>query len=116
MQPAATFPSVLIAQYTDVALMIPAQPVRAEPSIMAVVDGSKRPLAHHSRPDQSIHLLDRLDLGLDNAHSFKDIRLPRETSMRSIIYNTVILVLPPALPKGTASADCRLLNFAGSLR
>ncbi len=69
MQPAATFPSVLIAQYTDVALTIPAQPVRAEPSIMAVVDGSKRTLAHHGRPDQSINLLNRLNLRLDNTHS-----------------------------------------------
>ena len=91
MQPAATFPSVLIAKHTDVALMIPAEPVRAEPSSMAVVDGSKRTLANHGRPDQSINLLDRLDLRLDNAHSFKDIRLPPETSMGSIVYNTVIL-------------------------
>ena len=51
--------------------MIPAQPVRAEPSIMAVVGGSKRTLTHHGRPDQSIDVLDRLDLRLDNPHSSK---------------------------------------------
>jgi hypothetical protein len=92
MQPAATLPRVLIAQHTDIALMIPAQPVRAEPSIMAVVDGSKRTLAHHGRPDQSINLLNGLDLRLDDTHLFKNIRLPRGTSMGSIFYNTVILV------------------------
>jgi hypothetical protein len=69
MQPAATLPTVLIAQHTDVALMIPAQPVRAEPSIMAVVDGSKRTPAHHRCPDQSINVLDCLNLRLDNTHS-----------------------------------------------
>ena len=73
MQSATTFSSVLIAQHTDVALMIPAQPVRAEPSIMTVVDGSKRTLAHYGRPDQSINVLDRLDLGLNNRHPHQDI-------------------------------------------
>jgi hypothetical protein len=62
MQPAGTFPSVLIAQHTDVALTIPAQPVRTEPPVMTEVDGSKRTPAHHGRPDQSINVLDRLDL------------------------------------------------------
>jgi hypothetical protein len=33
-----------------------------------LVDGSKRPLAHRGRPDQSINVLDRLDLRLDNTH------------------------------------------------
>ena len=69
MQPATTLPSVLIAQQTDVALMIPAQPVRAEPSTMAVVDGSKRTLAHYRCPDQSINLLDCLKIRSDNTHS-----------------------------------------------
>ena len=71
MQAAVTLAGVLIAQHTDVALMIPAQSVRAKPSIMAVVDGSKRTLAHHRRPDQSINLLDRLDLRSDNPHSLR---------------------------------------------
>lgn len=75
MQPATTFPRVLIAQHTDVALMVPAQSVRAEPSIMAMVDRSKRTLAHHGRPDEPINVLDCLDLRFDNAHLiYKDIQ------------------------------------------
>jgi hypothetical protein len=78
LQSTATFPSLLIAQDTDVAWVILAQPVWTEPPIMAVVDGAKRTLAHHGRPDQSINVLDRLDLRLDNTHSPKRISGCRE--------------------------------------
>jgi hypothetical protein len=33
-----------------------------------MVGGANRPLANHGRPDQSINVLDCLDLRLDDAH------------------------------------------------
>ena len=71
--------------------MIPAQPVRAEPSIMAVVGGSKRTLTHHGRPDQSIDVLDRLDLRLDNPHSSRGYPAAAKNFNGFVFYNTVIL-------------------------
>ena len=69
MQSTATLPTVLITQHTNLAFVIPAQPVGAEPPITAVIDGSNRTFANYGRPDQSINLLDRLDGGLDNTQS-----------------------------------------------
>jgi len=57
MQSAGTFSRVLIAQHPDVAAVIPAQPVRAEPSVMAVVAGSKWTLAHDRCPNQPVNVL-----------------------------------------------------------
>ena len=91
LQSTATLPSILIAQHTNLAFVIPAQPVRTEPPIAAVIDGSNRTFANHGRPDQSINVLDRLDLRLDNTHLLHDTRLSPGSSMDSIIYNTVIL-------------------------
>jgi hypothetical protein len=72
LQSTATLPTILIAQHSDLALAIPAQPVGAEPSIPAVIAGSNRTLAHHGHPNQSINVLDRLDPRLDNAHPLYD--------------------------------------------
>jgi hypothetical protein len=91
MQSAITFSTILVAKHPNLALSIPAQPVRAEPPFATVINGSNRTFANHGRPDQSINLLDRLDLRLDNTHLLHDTRLLRASSTGSVIYNTVIL-------------------------
>lgn len=68
LQSTATVPTVLIAQHTNLAFVIPAQSVRAEPPIPALIDGPYRKPANHGRPDQSINVLDRLDLRFNNTH------------------------------------------------
>ena len=85
------FPAILIAEYPNPAFTIPAQPVGAEPSVMAVINGSNRTLAQHRHPDQPINILHSLDLRLDNTHSLNDTRPWFSSSPRSIVYNTVIL-------------------------
>ena len=56
-----------------------------------MINGSHGTLANHSRPDQLINVLDRLDLRLNNTHP--PLRYPAapRSSMGSAIYNTVIL-------------------------
>ena len=98
-QSAAAFPTILIAKYSNPAFTIPTQPVRTEPPTAAVIDGSNRTPANHCRPDQSINVFDRLDLCLDNAHLPNDTRPLSVFPMRSIIYNTVILMTRPSEPR-----------------
>jgi hypothetical protein len=38
-----------------------------------MISGSYRTLANHGTPNQSINVLDRLDLRADNSHPSKDI-------------------------------------------
>jgi hypothetical protein len=68
LQSTVTLPAILVAQHTDLALTIPAQPVRTEPPLPALIDRSDRAFAHHRPPDQPINVLDRLDPGLNNSH------------------------------------------------
>ena len=68
LQPAAALPGVLIAQHARLALLIPAQPVRTEPSIPAIIGGMNRPFANHGRPKQLIYVLDGLDIRSNNTH------------------------------------------------
>ena len=58
-----------------------------------MVGGANRTLANHSRSNQSINLLNRLDLGFDDAHPLYDNRPQQLSSMDSTIDNTVILGL-----------------------
>jgi len=51
--------------------------------------------ATHGRPDQSINVLDRLDLRSDDTHPFHDTRLWSSSSIVSTVYNTVILAADP---------------------
>ena len=51
--------------------------------------------ATHGRPDQSINVLDRLDLRSDDTHPFHDTRLWSSSSIVSTVYNTVILGYGP---------------------
>src|SRR5579872_1477524 len=56
-----------------------------------MVGGANRTLANHGRSNQSINVLNPLDLGFDNAHPLHDNWLRQSSSMNSTIYNTVIL-------------------------
>ena len=78
LQPAAALTGILIAQHPNPAFVIPAQPMRTEPPVAAVIDGSNRTLAHDGGSDQLINVLDRLDPCLDNTHPFHDTRLLQE--------------------------------------
>jgi len=72
LQSTATLPAILIAQHTNLAVVIPAQPVWAEPPIASVIDSSDRMFANHGRPDQLINVLDRLNPRPDNTHPLHD--------------------------------------------
>ena len=93
LQPTAALSCVLIAEHAKLPSVIPAQPVRTEPSIPAVIGGVNRAFANHGRPEQLINVLDGLDLRSNNTHRLYDTRLLPPSSMGSIIYNTVILGL-----------------------
>jgi|HubBroStandDraft_1064217.scaffolds.fasta_scaffold339578_2 hypothetical protein len=56
-----------------------------------MVGGANRAFATHGRPDQSINVLDRLDLRSDDTHPLHDTRLWPSSSIDSTVYNTVIL-------------------------
>jgi len=58
-----------------------------------VIDGSDRTFANDGRPDQSINVLDRLDLRLYNTHVLHDTGPLSLISTVSIFYNTVILAV-----------------------
>jgi hypothetical protein len=76
----ASLPAILLLavhcrsrQHTDstaheLGLVIPPQPVRAEPAFAAVIDSSDRTFANHGGSDQSINILDRLYPCPDNIH------------------------------------------------
>jgi hypothetical protein len=68
LQSTVTLSTILITKYANLAFVIASQPVRAEPPIAAVIDGSNWTFGNHGSPDQSINILDRLDLGLNNTH------------------------------------------------
>src|ERR1035441_3151278 len=115
LQSTATLPAILITQHTALAFVIPAQPVRAEPPIPAVIAGSNGTSAHHGRPNQLVDVLDRLDLRLDNTHLLYDIRLLQSSSMDSIIYNTVILAFD-CLLRGNRSEYKTILDLVELMR
>ena len=95
LQSTAALPGVLVAQHTNLALVIPAQPVRAEPPIAAVIDGSNRTLAR-PRPFGPVDKCPQPSGSSLGRHpSLHDTRPLPTSSMGSIIYNTVILELLP---------------------
>src|ERR1017187_8883652 len=92
LQSAAALASILVAQHTSLAVVIPAQSVRAEPPFAAMIGGPDGTFANYRRSDQSINFLDRLNPCPDNTHPLHNTRPLPGTAMDSIIYNTVILV------------------------
>ena len=60
--------AVLIAEYAEPSLSIPAQPVRAKQSEPLLIRGLDRLLIRHRSPDQPINILHRLDPRLDDPH------------------------------------------------
>ena len=71
LKSAFAFSAVLIAQYTQFAFLVPAQPVRAKQPRKSVVDGGNRVPARHSSPDQPVNLFHCLDLRLNNTHGIE---------------------------------------------
>src|SRR5215203_1168063 len=67
-QTALALATVLIAQHARLAHAIPAQPVRAKQPRKVFIDSADRLLLRYRRPNQPVHVFDRLDLRLDDAH------------------------------------------------
>ena len=65
--------------------------MRAEPPIPVVIGGTNRMLTDHSRPDQAINILDRLNLRLDDTQLLHDTRLGHHPQPVQYFFNTVIL-------------------------
>src|SRR5215203_3059983 len=68
LKTALAFSAVLIAQDTEFAVLVPAQPVRAKQSWESVIAGGYPAPVRYSSPDQPINLFHCLDLRLYNTH------------------------------------------------
>jgi len=70
LQSTAAIARVLIAKHSHLAFVIAAQAMRAQTPFMTAVHRANRTFAFHRHPDQSINVLNRLDLRSNNAHTF----------------------------------------------
>jgi len=68
--------------------------VRTKEPESVLVNGTDWPIARNRRPNQLVHILYRLDLRLNDAHSIFTIPPRDQCPAKSIFYNTVVLVRP----------------------
>jgi hypothetical protein len=85
--------------------------VRTKEPESVLVNGTDWPIARNRRPNQLVHILYRLDLRLNDAHSIFTIPPRDQCPAKSIFYNTVVL---GALQRiGTRHVDEILLSGIG---
>jgi len=72
LQSTAAIARVLIAKHSHLAFVIAAQAMRAQTPFMTAVHRANRTFAFHRHPDQSINVLNRLDLRSNNTHPLYD--------------------------------------------
>jgi len=65
--------------------------VRTKEPESVLVNGTDWPIARNRRPNQLVHILYRLDLRLNDAHSIFTIPPRDQCPAKSIFYNTVVL-------------------------
>src|SRR5215472_18306343 len=90
-QSTLAFAAVLIAEYAGLAQAIAAQSMRAKQSREFFIDRTDRPPICYRRPNQPVHVLHRLNFGLDDAHPTFTIPPEALSQCLSIVYNTVVL-------------------------
>jgi hypothetical protein len=87
------FSSVLIAQHTQFAFLVPAQPVRAKQPRTSLITGRNRAPVRHGSPDQLVNLFYCLNLRPDNTHRLNLVHLEL-SSMDRPLYDPVVLRSP----------------------
>lgn len=91
LQTALALAAALITQDAKLPQSIAAKPMRAKQPREIFVHGADRLLIRYRRPNQPVHVLNRLDIWLDDAHPIFTIPLATVSLCPPTVYNTVVL-------------------------